>query len=584
MPALPSHAMSALARTRLAFGLAALAMLALGCAPPAWAAASGGPRFGGGIVASLHSDPKTLNPVTAMDLPSQTVLALLNADLIHINRYTQDIEPALAVSWTAADGGRRYILDLRRGVRFSNGEPFTSADVVFSFQVYLDPRLHSPQRDLLTVGGQPIRARALGPYRVEFTLAQPDAAALRLFDSVAMLPRQLLAPLYRAHRLAQAWGPSTPPSQIAGLGPFRLARYLPGQKLVLERNPYYWRLAPDSHRRLPYLDRLTFLIVPAGDAEVLRFQAGDVNLISGFSAPNFALLRARARAGRYFVRDLGPGLEYDFLFFNLNALAGHHPPAALAAEQQWFRRVRFRQAISAAINRRAIVRLVFEGRATPLWDQVTPGEKRWVNAAVPHPGHSAARALRLLAAIGFHRGANGTLRDRHGRPVQFTLITNPSNPQRMQAAALIQNDLAAIGIQMRIVPLQFQALLHRVFQTYDYGACLLGLVSGDADPNPEMNVWVTGGGAHLWDLTAKIPQTPWQARINRLMRRQMTELNYARRRRAYDQVQALVARYLPVICLYSPDVLVAADTDIGGLQPAVLRDYLLWNAGELYLR
>lgn len=582
--------MYALARARLTAALAALAALALGCAPPLWAApgASGGPRFGGGIVASLHSDPKTLNPVTAMDLPSQTVLALLNGDLIHINRYTQDIEPALAVRWQAADGGRRYILDLRRGVRFSNGEPFTSADVVFSFQVYLDPRLHSPQRDLLTVGGQPIRARALGPYRVEFTLAAPDAAALRLFDSVAMLPRQLLAPLYRAHRLAQAWGPSTPPSQMAGLGPFRLAQYQPGQKLVLARNPYYWRFAParpaGRQRRLPYLDRLTFLIVPAGDAEVLRFQAGEVNLISGFSAPNFALLQARARAGRYFVRDLGPGLEYDFLFFNLNDLAGHDPPAGLAAEQQWFRQVRFRQAISAAINREAIVRLVFEGRATPLWDQVTPGEKRWVNLAVPHPRHSARRALQLLAAIGFHRDGTGTLRDPRGRPVQFTLITNPSNPQRMQAAALIQNDLAAIGIQMRIVPLQFQALLHRVFHTYDYGACLLGLVSGDADPNPEMNVWVTGGGAHLWDLTAHTAQTPWQAQINRLMRRQMTARDYARRRRAYDQVQALVARYLPVICLYSPDVLVAADDDIGGLQPAVLRDYLLWNAGALYRR
>lgn len=562
--------------------------IVLGCwfALPAFAA---GPRFGGGIVASLHSDPKTLNPVTALDLPSQTVLALLNGDLIHINRFTQDIEPALATSWQVSAGGRRYVLNLRRGVRFSNGEPFTSADVVFSFHVYLDPRLHSPQRDLLTVGGRPIQVRTRGPYRVEFDLAQPDAAALRLFDSVAMLPRPLLAPLYHsadgARRLAAAWGPATPPDQIAGLGPFCLARYLPGQELVLRRNPYYWRFAPASpHRRLPYLDQVTFLIVPAGDTEVLRFEAGDVNLISGFSAPNYALLQARARAGHYQVRDLGPGLEYDFLFFNLNQLAGRHLPAALRQQQRWFRQVKFRQAVSAAINRRAIVRLVFEGRATPLWDQVTPGEKRWVNVSVPHPPQSRARALALLRAIGFHRDARGNLLDPHGNPVRFTLITNPSNPQRMQAAALAQSDLRAIGMQVQIVPLQFQALLHRVFQTYDYGACLLGLVSGDADPNPEMNVWVTGGGAHLWDLTARQPATGWQAELNRLMRQQMTELSYPRRRRTYDQVQALVARYLPVICLYSPDVLVAADDSIGGLEPAVLRDYLLWNAADLYIR
>ncbi|MGH9534774.1 MAG: ABC transporter substrate-binding protein [Terriglobales bacterium] len=557
----------------------AAALLAVVC-PALWAA----PRFGGDLVASLHSDPKTLNPITALDLPSQTVIGLLNADLIHINRYTQQIEPALATSWTVADGGRRYILSLRRGVRFSNGEPFTAADVIFSFRVYLDPRMHSPQRDLLTVGGQPIRAQRLGRYRVAFDLAQPDAAALRLFDGVAMLPSQLLGPLYRAGRLRRAWGPSTPPRQIAGLGPFRVLRYVPGQKLALARNPYYWRFAPGPNpRRLPYLNRLTFVIVPAGDAEVLRFQAGEVNLISGFSAPNFALLAAQARFRHYQVRDLGAGLEYDFLFFNLNQLAGRHLPRR-SYQQRWFRRVRFRQAISAAIDRRAIVRLVFQGRATPLWEQVTPGEKRWVNSAILAPARSDAHALRLLAAMGFRRAGNGALRDPGGHTVQFSIITNPSNPQRLQAAALIQSDLAQIGIQVRIVPLQFQALLSRVFHSYDYAACLLGLVSGDADPNPEMNVWTTGGGAHLWDLTARRATSPWQAQLDRLMRRQMVETSFARRRRTYDQVQALVARDLPLICLYSPDVLIAADDSIGGLQAAVLRPYLLWNAADLYLR
>ena len=558
--------------------LAAVLLLAL--CPGLWAA----PRFGGDLVAALHSDPKTLNPVTALDLPSQTVVGLINGDLIHINRYTQQIEPALATRWTVRDGGRRYILHLRRGVRFSNGEPFTAADVVFSFHVYLDPRLDSPQRDLLTVGGRPIQVRRLGRYTVEFDLASPDAAALRLFDGVAMLPKTLLAPLLRAGKLAHAWGPSTAPGAIAGLGPFRLARYVPGQKLVLARNPYYWRFAPGAgHRRLPYLNRLTFLIVPAGDTEVLRFQAGDVDLISGFSAQNYALLKAMAGARHYWVRDLGPGLEYDFLFFNLNHLAGRHLPR-LQYQQRWFRRVRFRQAISAAIDRRALIRLVFEGRATALWDQVTPGEKRWVDPRIADPPRSDARALRLLAAIGFHRRGQGPLLDPRGRKVRFTVITDPGNPQRMQVAALLQADLARIGIRMRIVPLQFQALLARVFHSYNYSACLLGLVSGDADPNPEMNVWMTGGSAHLWDLNARRPGTAWQAKMDRLMRRQMVEANYARRRRSYDQVQALVARYLPVICLYSPDVLVAAQDRVGGLRPAVLRPYLLWNAAELYLR
>lgn len=577
----------------LAVGLfsGVLALYAQRAAPPPPAAISPGEQmalapgpvgqYGGDLVAALRTPPKTLNPVTALDLPSQRVIALLNGDLIHINRATQEIEPGLAKAWTESRDGRRFTLELRRGVRFSDGEPFDADDVVFSFQAYLDPALHSPERDLLTVGGEPIRVRKLSPYRVEFTLARPDAAALRLFDGVAMLPRRDLEPAYRAGRLGSLWGPGSDPRAIAGLGPFRLHSYQPGRALVLERNPFYWREDAAGHR-LPYLNELTFLITPSEDAEVIRFQAGDVDVLSGFGAANFAPLQAAARARDYRVWDLGAGLEYDFLFFNLNRDpgAGSERRAKLA----WFADARFRQAVSAAIDRRALTRLAYQGRATPLWDQVTPGEKRWVDAAAPRPEHSDVRAEALLRAAGFRRGADGELRDAAGRPVEFSLLVNPGNAPRLAMAQLIQSDLAAVGIKVVIAPLEFQALLARVFASHDYDACLLGLVSGDADPNPEMNVWMTGGGAHLWDLTAQRPAAPWQARLDALMRRQMVTRDYAARKRLYDQAQVIVATYDPVICLVSPDVLVAARNDVANLRPAVMRDYALWNADQLYFR
>lgn len=539
-------------------------------------------RYGGNLVASLHSPPRTLNPAVALDLASQQIVGLLNGDLLHINRYTQRVQPALAESWRVLEQGRRYILTLRRGLRFSNGEPFTARDVVFSFHVYLDPRTHSPQRDLLTVGGQPIRVRELGKYQVEFDLAQSDAAAERLFDGVAILPRRLLESIYRQGRIRQAWSLSTPPAQIAGLGPFRLRRYVPGQKLVLERNPYYWKVDA-AHRRLPYLNRLTFLIVPTENAEILRFDSGEVDVISGFSAQDASVLAGQQAARGFRLYDLGPGLEYDFLFFNQN----HLPPgrlAGIAYKQVWFRQTRFRQAISAAVDRQAIVRLVFQGRAAPLWDQVSPGEKFWTDRALPRPARSLSRALALLHSAGFRTAANGRLLDAHGRPVNFTLLANASNAQQMAMATIVQNNLRQLGMGVRILPLDFQAFMTRIFQSYDYEACLLGLVSGDADPNPEMNIWISGGSTHLWNLTATRSSTPWQARLNRLMRRQMTERNPRRRKQLYDQVQRIVARYDPVVCLASPDVLVAARNDIGGLRPAVLRDYALWNADQLYFR
>jgi peptide/nickel transport system substrate-binding protein len=539
-------------------------------------------KRGGRLIASLRSEPKTLNPITAVDLPSKELIALLFADLIHINLYTQRTEAALAKSWKASADGRHYTLELRRGISFSDGHPFDADDVVFSFKVYLDEKVHSPQRDLLQVGGKPIQVRKLAPYRVAFDLPQPYAAAERLFDSVNILPRHLLEHAYEDRTISKVWNLATNPADIAGLGPFRLKQYIPGQQIVLERNPFYWK-ADLERNRLPYLDEIAFLTVPTEDAEVIRFQAGDVDVIGKISAENYAALEADQRARGYQLYDLGAGFEYDFLFFNLNDLSAKQLPE-IKRKQEWFRRDEFRQAISAAIDREAIVRLVYQGRATPLWDQVTPGNKLWVDSAVPHPPRSLKKAAALLRSAGFYRRADGTLVDAKGQLVEFSILTNPSNSQRTKIATIVQDDLSQLGMKVRLVPLEFQALMTRVFDSLDYEASILGLVSGDADPNPEINVWTSGGGTHLWAQTEIQPVASWQTEIDTLMQRQTAILDYKKRKQAYDRVQELVATYDPVICLVSPNVLVGAKTSLAGVKPSVMRNYLLWDAEQLFWR
>ena len=139
-------------------------------------------RPGGRLVCAVRSEPKTLNPVTAVDVTSREVIGRLQADLIHIDRQTQRAGPALAKSWTVSPDGLHYTLLLRRGLRFSDGHPLDADDVVFTFRCYLDERNASPQRDLLVIGDQPIGVRKLDAFRVAFDLARPYAAAERLFE------------------------------------------------------------------------------------------------------------------------------------------------------------------------------------------------------------------------------------------------------------------------------------------------------------------------------------------------------------------------------------------------------------------
>lgn len=542
-------------------------------------------RSGGRLVLSLRAEPKTLNPLTAADAPSrEVILGAMQADLVHINRATQLTEPALAKSWKLSRDSLQYTLKLRKGLRFSDGHPMDADDVLFTFRVYLDEAVHASQRDLMIIGGKPITVRKVDAWTIVVQLPQTYGVGERLFDGLAILPRHLLEQPYEEGKLGQTWTLSTPPNQWAGLGPFRLKEYVPGQKLVLERNPYYWKIDAKGNR-LPYLDELDFLFVPSSDAQVLRFQSGETDMISRLGAENFSALLRQQRG--FTMTDAGPGLEYNFLFFNLNDVGEKASPET-ARKQKWFREVKFRQAVSLAVDRDAIVRLVYQGRGAPLWGPVTPGNRRWVNASLAHPPRSLERARQFLKEAGFswvnEPNGESALVDSEGKPVEFSILTSSSNADRSKMATLIQADLKQLGLNVQVAPLEFRSLLDRVMQTKEYDACLLGLGSFDADPNSDINVWLSRGGNHLWNPSQTHPATAWEAEIDRLMEQQLSEPSYERRKKLYDRVQEILAENQPMIFLASPNILVGAKNTIGNFRPAVLEPYVLWNVEQLYIR
>ncbi|HEY1342458.1 MAG TPA: ABC transporter substrate-binding protein [Bryobacteraceae bacterium] len=537
---------------------------------------------GGRLVFAQRAEPKTFNPLVGSDNPSREVFHRLMGDLIHINRYTQQTEPGLAKSWTVSPDGLHYILELRRGVRFSDGQPFDADDVVFTFQAILDEKVSAPQRDLLILDGKPIAIHKLDAHRVQFDLPAPYAVVDRLFDGFGILPRHLLERAWKEGKLVQAWTLRTPPAEIAGLGPFRLKEYVPGERVVLERNPYYWK-ADASGARLPYLAEVQYVFAGTEDGQVMRFQAGESDMISRISPKNYAVLEKDQQRRGYTLQNLGPGLEYSFLFFNLGDLSQRALPQ-VAAHQEFFRRVAFRRAISMAVDRDAMVKLAYLGYATPLAGPVPPGDKGWVNAALPRIVRSVADARSLLAADGFAWARDGALLDPKGRPVEFSIVTSANNAERVQMATLIQADLKELGMNVHVVPLEFRSLLDRVLKTHDYEACLLSLSEGDADPNSDMSLWLSSGGTHLWNPEQAAPATPWEAEIDALMRKQISERKPAARKAAFDRVQELAMQKLPLIPLVSPNILVGARKDLGNFRPSVLDHYTLWNIEELCWR
>lgn len=537
------------------------------------------------LVLSKSAGPRSFNRLLSADEPTSSLTDCLMGRLIRINRQTQQPEPELATAWQTAPDGKSLICELRRGVLFSDGQPFTAADVLFTFDVLNNPATNSPAADSFNFNGQRVRVEQLDSQHVQFTFPTPQAAAERLFDGVPILPKHRLEAAYRDKKFAEAWTLGTPPDQIVGLGPFKLKEYVAGQRVVLTRNEHYWK-RDAAGKQLPYLNELVFSLDADRNTQLLKFQQGETDLLSPVNADDVATLAPLEAQGKIKVHDLGPSLIREVFWFNLNEgkQAETGKPLVDPVKLRWFKDVRFRQAISTALDREALARLVFAGKAAPQWGFLSAGDKLWYNPAVKQYPYDLERARGLLTDAGFQVQPNQQLRDAQGNPVTFTLLTNAGNVLRQKMSAMIQADLARLGIKVNITTLESRAVLSTINESKNYEACLLAIVSGDADPNAHTNILASTGLTHWWNPQQPKPVTPWEAQIDKLMQQQASTLDASARKQLFDEVQTIMAEQQPFLFLVARHLIVAAKTDIGNLKPALLPDFVLWNCEELQRR
>ena len=501
----------------------------------------------------IRSDPGTFNPLLVDDEPAEAVRYLTGGVLIRLNRVTQQLEPELASSWSVDRGARSIRFEIRQGVRFSDGTPFEPRDVVDTFTALMDPKLHSPVADPFRSNAGPVRAAISGPHQVTVTFPAPVAGLERLFDQVAMVSSR------------------SPHRDRASLGPFCLRDYRPGVEVVLQRNPYYWK-RDAAGRPYPYLDSVRLEIQQNRQLEALRFLRGELDMIGDLSPDLFESIRRKRPEA---ARDLGPGLDSEMLWFN-------QVPTAPIPEYRkaWFRSRAFRVAVSQAINRADLCRLVYLGHAAPAAGPLPAADRFWTNARLKPLPYDPADALKQLRADGFVL-RQGVLFDAADHPVEFSVVTNAGNRAREQMALLIQQDLRKVGIRMQVVTLDFPSLIERIARTYGYDAALLGLTNLDLDPNGQMNVWLSSAANHQWNPNQARPATPWEAEIDRLMRAQAALPDRNARKRLFDRVQQIVFDNAPFLYLVNKDVLVAQAPTLRNARAGVLQPYLYSEPEQL---
>jgi len=513
-------------------------------------------RFGGEFLDSQVSDPRTFNPILAQETSSTGPLGTLFDGLVEDNGETTETEPALAESWKTSPDGKTWTFVLRQGLQWDDGQPLTADDVVFTFGVIFDKNIPNSLADVLNVAGKPIQTRKVDAQTVQFITAEPFGPFLRAIG-VSILPRHKLEDAYKAGRFRQTWGVNTSPKDLVGSGPYIMTEYRPAERITYVRNPHYWKVDAEGHR-LPHIDRVALRIVPDQNALRLLFQSKQTDSY-GVRPKEYGAFKRDEKGGNYTVFDGGPTFGTEFLVFNQNPRSGM-PDYKL----KWFQNQKFRQAVSYATDRQAIINQVFAGHAVPQYGPESPADKFFFNPHVMQYPYDLAKAAQVLAEARFKKGGDGVLRDAAGHPVEFVISTNSDNPDRVAIGNIMRQDLTQLGMRVTLVPEAFNTLVNKLVESYKWETMVLGLTGG-IEPHNGQNVWRSSGSLHMWSPKESKPATPWEAEVDRYFNLGATTVDQNRRRDYYFQYQAVVAEQVPVVYTAIPNAYVAVRNKFGNI-------------------
>ncbi len=547
-------------------------------------------QYGGELRNStIGEGPKTFNPWNAKDATSSQMSEMMFDGLVGTDAYTGQVIPLMAKSIDIDKTGTIYTVKLRKGLKWSDGRPITSEDVTFTWNTIIAQGYgNTSARDNSLVNGKMPHVKAIDELTVKFITPKPFAPFLRqLSQNIA--PKHILKPVTQKGKEAFSafWGVTTEPKEFVTSGMFRLARYIPAQRVEFTRNPDYY-MVDKKGQKLPYLDKYIFYIVGDINNQVLKFESGqlDVLSISGSNVSRFKELEERSD---YKVYNLGPNTGTMFLMFNLNTRKNDEGEYYVdPVKQQWFNDKNFRKAASLVIDRKNAVLNILRGVGAPLYTAESLSSIFLNEKLKDGEPKNLEKAKELLRKSGFSLDENGMLFDKYRNPVEFNLSTNAGNTERESVGVMIKEDLEKLGMKVNFKPIEFNVLIGKLTDSLDWEACIMGLTGSPLEPHSGRNVWSSTGALHMFnqrkgkDLLTKADLRDWERELDEIYEKGATVLDFEQRKQYYDRYQEIVWEYNPLIYIYSNLRIIAVRNKFKNVAPTPLGG-ALHNPEEIYV-
>ncbi len=545
-------------------------------------------KYGGQIVSStIGEGPKTFNPWVSKDATSSQIGDLLYDSLFTTDPDTGDVIPNLAKEMTVSDDLKTYTIELRRGVKWTDGKEITADDVIFTWnEIILAGFGNTSLRDSVLIEGEYPKVRKIDKYTVEFTIKKPFAPFQR-FVGTSIAPAHVFRPVVKKGKryFDSYMGTTVNPKDIVSSGAFMLEEYVPAQRVVLKRNPNYYSM-DENHNKLPYLDKYVILIVGDLNNELLKFESGELDVISvrGKDLPRF---KEKEKKSDFKIYNLGPNTGTMFITFNLNTRENKDGKSYVSPiKQKWFNDLNFRTAIDYAIDRNSMVYNVANGVAQPLFTAESLSSIFLNEKLASGHQRDIEYAKALLTKSGFYWDNKGYLHDKDGNEVEFNLYTNAGQTEREACGVMVKEDLRDLGIKVNFKPIEFNSLVSKIMTTSDWDVILMGLTGSPLEPHSGKNVWYSKGHLHLFNMRFNGDKNdfilPWEQQIDEIIEKGALELDFAKRKTIYDEYQQIIYDQRPIIYLYSPLTIMAIRNKIKNLHPTALGG-AFHNLDEIYI-
>lgn len=530
-------------------------------------------KFGGTFVSStIGEGPKTFNPFNTKDNISAQMSEIMYDGLVTTNPVTGETIPKLAKSFSV--NGKEYIVNLRHGLKWSDGKPITADDVVFTWQnIIFDGFGNTSTRDSVMIDGKLPTVEKIDDYTVKFVTPEPFAPFLRMLSS-PIAPKHIFQPAVNRGReyFDGFLSTNTNPKEFVTSGAFRLKEYVPAQRVVFERNPNYYEINKDG-KKLPYLDKLVYLIVGDINNQVLKFEGGELDEIS-LQGANVARFKEMEKHSDFSVFNIGPDTGTMYLSMNMNNRKDEKGKYYVEPKKQvWFQDKNFRQAVDCALDRKNMVFNIANGLGYPLFTPETLNSI-FLNKNLKPYDKNIEKSKELLKKSGFTWDKAGHLIDKFGNHVEFDLYTNAGNTEREAIGVMVKQDLEDLGMKVNFKPIEFNSLVNKLMASLDWDMVIMGFTGSPLEPNGGKNVWLSDGTLHIFnqrlERDANSPRYAFEKRIDYLYTQGALATKFEDRKKYYDEYQAIVYDEKPLIYIYSPIRIVALRNKFKNIYPTSL--------------